>query len=116
MSDSSYITNPSQAPSTDGQADFGSNGAAMHQQPLTDRIVQGAHHTIDRLAETAAPHIERMEGAVAGATAQLKDQARHARDKRDEWAEDLRTTVRRNPLTAVFASLALGALIARIAR
>lgn len=116
MSESSYLTHPSQAPRTDGLVDSGGNGAAMHQQPLTDRMAQGAHHTIDRLAETAAPHIERMEGVLAGATAQLKDQARHAREKGDAWADDLRTTVRRNPLSAVVASMAIGALIARITR
>ncbi len=116
MSDSSYLTNPSRALGDDGQADFGRNGAAMHQPPLTDRLTQGAHHTIDRVAETAAPHIQRLEEALAEAKAQLKEQARHARDKGDEWAEDLRTTVRRNPLTAVFASVAIGALIARITR
>ena len=77
-------------------------------------MAEGAHHTIDRLAETAAPHIERMEGALAGATEQLKDQARHLQEKGDEWVDDLRATVRRNPLSAVAVAMAIGALIARI--
>jgi len=116
MTESTYLSNPSQSPRTDSPADPGSSGAALQQQPLTDRMAQGAHHTIDRLAETAGPHIERMEGALAGVAGQVKSQARHAREKGDEWADDLRATVRRNPLTAVVASVAIGALIARITR
>lgn len=94
----------------------GSDGAAMHQQSLTDRMAQGAHHNIDRLAENAAPYIDRVEGALAGATGQLKDQARQVREKGDEWTDSLRATVRRNPLSAVAAAMAIGALIARSTR
>ena len=116
MTEFSYPSNLAQTSRTDVSAESGGNGAAVHQQPLTDRMAQGAHHTIDRLVETAAPHIERMEGALAGATGHLKDQARHVREKGDEWADDLRATVRRHPLSAVAAAMAIGALIARIRR
>lgn len=115
MSESSYPSNPAQTPRTDGPAESVSNAAAR-QQPLTDRMTQGAHQTIDRLAETAAPHIERVEGALTDATEHVKDQARHVREKGDEWADDLRATVRRNPLSAVAIAMAIGALIARITR
>jgi len=70
----------------------------------------------DGPAESAAPHIERMEGALADATGHVKDQARQMREKGDEWADGLRDTVRRSPLSAVAAAIAIGALIARIAR
>ena len=116
MTEFSYPSNLAQTSRTDAPAESGGNGAAVHQQPLTDRMAQGAHHTIDRLAETAAPHIERMEGALAGVTVQLKDQARHVREKGDEWADGLRATVRRNPLSSVAAAMVIGALIARITR
>lgn len=116
MSDPSYPSNLAQTPWTDSPAESGGNGGATPQQPLTDRLAQGAHHTIDRLAATAGPHIEHMEAALAGATEHVKGQARHAREKGDEWADGLRATVRRNPLSAVAAALAIGALIARITR
>lgn len=117
MSESSYPNNLIQTSGTDHRAEPAGNGASAHQQqPLTDRMAQGAHHTIDRLVETAAPQIERLEEALAGATGHLKDQARHVREKGDEWADDLRATVRRNPLSALAAAMAIGALIARITR
>jgi len=116
MSDSPYVHLPDQTPSTDSPVGPGSNGAAVHPQALTDRMAQGAHHTIDRWAETAAPHVDRLEEAVSGASARLKDQAQRTRDTGDEWADGLRTTVRRNPLTALAAALAIGALISRMTR
>lgn len=100
---------------SDGTASIGSD-ATVHQQPLTDRLAQGAHHNIDRLAETAAPYVERIECALADATVQVKDQARLAREKGDEWTDSLRATVRRNPLSAVATAMAIGAVIARMTR
>ena len=115
MSDSSYPNILIQTSGTDHRTDPGDN-STTDQPQLTDRMAQGAHHTIDRLAESAGPQIERVEGAFADAAGHLKDQARHAREKGDEWANDLRATVRRNPLSAVAAAIAVGALIARITR
>jgi len=112
-SNPSNLVKPPMPGSTTSRVD---HGGAVHQQPLTDRLAQGAHHAIDHLADAAAPKIERMEGAVADATGKMKDQARHARQMGDEWADSLRETVQRNPLTALVAAAGIGALIARIAR
>jgi len=116
MTETLYPTSLSQAASTDEHAESSIPGTSTYQKPLADRMAQSAHHTIDRLAETAGPQIERVEGALAGATVRLKDGARQVREKGDEWADDLRATVRRNPLSAVLVSIAAGALIARITR
>ena len=115
MSESSYPNILIQTSGTDNRADPVEKSTTEPPQ-LTDRIAQSAHHTIDRLAETAGPQIERVEGALTGAAGHLKDQARNAREKGEAWADDLRVTVRRNPLSAVAAALAVGALIARITR
>jgi ElaB/YqjD/DUF883 family membrane-anchored ribosome-binding protein len=109
-------SSPVQTPTTDNPVEPGGNGAALHQQALTDRMAQGAHQTIDRLAESAAPHVERLEEAVSSASVRLKNQAQRARETGDEWADGLRASVRRNPLTAVGMALALGALISRVTR
>lgn len=116
MSDSTYTFPGAQPLKTDIAVEPGGNGAAVHQQALTDRMAQGAHHTIDRLADSAGPHLQRLEDVVASASVQLKNQARQARETGDVWAESLRTTVRRNPLAAVATAVAVGALIGRLAR
>ena len=74
---------------------------------VLNRVVQGAHHTIDRLAETAAPHVQRLQDGIG-------TRAGHVKQVGDEWAESLRCTVRDNPLAAVAMALALGVLIARL--
>jgi len=62
------------------------------------QAVQGAHETIDRIADGVAPAVQQLC------------------ETRDEWVEGARTTVRNNPLASVAAAFALGALIARITR
>ena len=81
-----------------------------------ERVVQGAHHTLDRLAETAAPHVQRLQEGVAAAGETLQSRAHQVREVGDEWADSLRNTVRENPLAAVVTALAVGVLIARLTR
>jgi len=83
---------------------------------LLSRVVQSAHQTIDRLADTAAPHVHKLQEGMTSAGDTVSQRASQARDTGEEWAESLRTTVRDNPLTAVVAALAVGMLVARITR
>lgn len=86
----------------------GSGGRAPGED-MFSRVVQGAHQTIDRLAESAAPHVQRLSEGLDSRTGQLRDAS-------DEWTESLRSTVRENPLAAVATALAVGVLIARLTR
>lgn len=81
---------------------------------LMRRVVQGAHATIDRLADTAAPVVGRLQDSVSGAGSKLQNSADHVREMGDEWAESLRTTVRENPIASVAVALAAGMLIAKL--
>lgn len=83
---------------------------------LMTRVVRGAHDTIDRLAEQAAPQLQRLDEGLAGAGSALHDKSEQWRETGDAWAESLRCTVRDNPLAAVVGALALGVLIARVTR
>jgi ElaB/YqjD/DUF883 family membrane-anchored ribosome-binding protein len=91
-----------------GLSGSGSSG----QSDLMSRVVQGAHQTIDQLAERAAPYVERA--SHKGEDLSLR--ADHLREVGDEWAENMRTTVRENPLAAVAVAVAVGMLFARITR
>jgi ElaB/YqjD/DUF883 family membrane-anchored ribosome-binding protein len=81
---------------------------------LMRRVVQGAHATIDRLADTAAPAVSRLQDSVSGAGGKLQSGADHVREMGDEWAESLRTTVRENPIASVAVALAAGMLLAKL--
>jgi len=84
------------------------------QPPLMERVVQGAHETIDRLAERAAPHVQRVQESVSGANEMLHERADQARELGTEWVDALRGTVRAHPVAAVATALAAGLLLARL--
>lgn len=94
-----------------------SNTPSTTETPdLVERVAQGAHQTIDRLAEQAGPHVRHWQDSLHGTGETLQQRAGEFREMGDQWTESLRTTVREHPLTAVAAALALGVLIARLSR
>jgi hypothetical protein len=83
---------------------------------VIDRVVRGAHDTIDRLAESATPQVQRLEAGVNDANGALHAKADQMRGMGEAWTASVRGTVRDKPLSAVAAALVIGALVARIAR
>lgn len=83
---------------------------------LLKNAVQGAHETIDRLADRAEPAVRHLGESVSAAGDTLHAKADQLRETRDEWAEGMRTTVRSKPLVSVAVAFALGAIFARITR
>ncbi len=93
---------------------IGADAKRMRGDDVLARVVQGAHDTIDRLADSAAPHVQRLSEGMTSANEMVHTRADQVRDMGDEWAESLRCTVRENPLAAVAAALAIGVIIARL--
>ncbi len=93
-----------------------SSNTSNAQDDVLARVVQGAHHTIDRMAETAAPHVQRLQKSVSETGELLHERTDLAREVGDEWIDNLRGTVRDHPFAAVATALAVGVLIARITR
>lgn len=83
---------------------------------MFQNAVQGAHHTLDRLAEQATPTVQVLGDQMLAAEASLHANAAHLREARQAWMHGARSTVRAHPLLATAAALALGALLARLAR
>ncbi len=83
---------------------------------LLKRTVLGAHTTIDRLAEKAAPTVRQVGESVASAEDALHAKTVQLRETRDQLSESLRTVVRNNPLASLAGAFAVGALIARLTR
>lgn len=92
----------------------GSGGPTAND--LVNRMAQSAHQTIDRLAGHAAPHVQHLQDSMGTANAKLHERADQVRHLRDDWTESLRGTVREHPLAAIGTALAVGLLIARLAR
>lgn len=94
----------------------GSEKAPPAAVGLLKTAVQGAHNTIDHLADRAAPAVRQLAESVSAAGETLHAKSDQWRETGDEWVEGVRTTVRCNPLASVAAALALGVVIARITR
>jgi ElaB/YqjD/DUF883 family membrane-anchored ribosome-binding protein len=94
----------------------GSQEAPAATATLLKNAVRGAHDGIDRLADRAAPVVQRLGERVAAAGTVLNEKTDQLRDTRDAWAEDLRCTVREKPLASLAVALALGGVIALLVR
>lgn len=94
----------------------GSEKAPPATVGLLRNAVQGAHATIDRLADSAAPAVRQLGESISAAEDALHVKTDQLRETRDEWVESVRNTVRGNPLVAVAAAVTLGLFIARITR
>lgn len=81
---------------------------------VMSRVVQGAHATIDRVADSAAPHVQRLQQGMASASDSLHERSGQAREMGEEWTESMRNTVRENPIAAVVTALVAGLVIARL--
>jgi hypothetical protein len=94
----------------------GSENAPSAVVGLLNHAVQGAHETIDRLADSAAPAAQQLGERVSAAGDALHAKTDQLRDTGNEWVESVRTTVRSNPLVSIAAAILLGAVMARITR
>lgn len=81
---------------------------------LLKDAAEGAHHTIDRLADSAEPTVRRLGDSVSAAGEMLRARTNQLRVTRDEWTASARGTIRDNPLVCIAAALTLGAVISRL--
>ncbi len=100
---------PRESPGASTSSDSPTGG-----QEMLDRVVRGAHETVDRLAETVAPHVQRLSQGIDQAGNAVHSRADDMRELGDEWTTSLRTTVREHPVAAVVTALAVGVLLARL--
>ena len=102
MSTASPFPSSTDAPATDSE--------------LVSRATQSVHETVDRIAEKAAPVVQKLESSVAQASESAHDQINRARELGDEWTDHLRGTVREHPLASLMVALAAGVLLSRLSR
>lgn len=112
--DKSGVSDPqrgtaSASPASGSTMPAGNHMRTTQNDDMLTRVVQGAHNTIDKLAASAAPRVQRLQEGVGS-------RAHHVKEVGDQWTESLRCAVRENPLTAVVTAAALGMLIDRLTR
>lgn len=94
----------------------GSEQAPPPAIKLLNQAVRGAHDSLDRLAQTVTPAVLQLGETVAAADGVLQAKSEQWRETGDVWVEELRGSVRRNPLACMAAAAVLGAVIVRISR
>jgi len=116
LSDVPWPTSAPRAPAPDTSMRPDSEKVPPAVVGVLNSAVQGAHDTVDRIADRAAPALRCLGDGVAAAGDALKAKTDALRGMRDAWVDGARCTVRSSPLAAVVAAFALGAVIARITR
>jgi ElaB/YqjD/DUF883 family membrane-anchored ribosome-binding protein len=111
-----WPTSSQRMPAPDHSALPGNESTPPGPTSMLKNAVQGAHDTLDRLADRAAPAVQRMGDSVHSAEAVLRDKTSQLREKGDEWVDGTRGSIRNHPLTAVAIALAVGAVVARMTR
>ena len=94
----------------------GQNGTADTAHDMVGRVAQGAHATIDKIADRATPHVQRLQEGYHHTEELMHRNAEQAREKAAEWTDSMRGSVREHPLTAVATAFAAGLLFARLTR
>lgn len=78
------------------------------------RAASKAHETVDRVAASVAPAMDRAKAAVESTTQSLQSTAQGFVDSGDAWVQDARSYVRERPLTALGVTALAAFLISRL--
>jgi ElaB/YqjD/DUF883 family membrane-anchored ribosome-binding protein len=111
-----WPTSNQRMPTPDHSALPGNESNPPGATGMLKHAVQGAHDTLDRLADRAAPAVQRMDDSMHSAEATLRAKTSQLRERGDEWVDGTRGSIRNHPLTAVAIALAVGAVVARMTR
>lgn len=79
-----------------------------------DKAAEAAQPVVDRLASSAHAGVDKVSGALAGASQTVDEKTRQLTDAARNFADTGREYVRTSPVTAVFAALGAGYLLAKI--
>jgi ElaB/YqjD/DUF883 family membrane-anchored ribosome-binding protein len=89
-------------------------GNAASGDKTVERVVQGAHDAVDRIAEKAVPAVEKLRAGVNQAADTLQSQADQLSEMQKQWVESARTCVRDHPFASVAVAVAAGMLLGRL--
>ncbi len=99
----------------DSATDSDSAQAGTSPRNPVDRMVDGAHEAIDRLAARASPMYDRLRDSTREKADSLRTRADEALDDIDErWLDDARRFVREKPLTALALGVLAGVVLSRL--
>jgi len=104
-----------------------SGNSAKSSSSVIDRTVEGAHHTVDKIAGAAAPAIDRLAASAhqtvdriaktaVPAAGWIEGNAHKLNESTTKMYAEAKQYVRDHPFVALGAAVAVGVLIAQLAR
>lgn len=99
-------------PMPTGTSGESSTGAGSTAHGYVDRMAQGAHETVDRLANKTAGAGERLRSMKGS----LQSQAEGLLEARYEMMESARSYVRQKPFTALLGAMLVGVVLSHLMR
>jgi ElaB/YqjD/DUF883 family membrane-anchored ribosome-binding protein len=100
------------ATSTATGSDMSKNANDMHK--TIDKVADAAQPVVDRLASTAHAGVDKVTGALAGASQQMDERRRQLADAYGNFAETGREYIRSSPATSVLIAVAAGWALSRL--
>ena len=91
---------------------MGRSAEDMHK--TIDKAADAAQPVVDRLASSAHAGVDKVQGALAGASQSMDEKTRQLREAYNNFADTGRDYVRNSPATAVLAALGAGFILAKI--
>lgn len=119
MATSNFTEDTTTGPDVAGAAADAANtvrSALRDPTAVIERVVQGAHEAIDRVAATTIPAVEQLTQKASHAGDVLHERADRLGELQEQLLEDARHTVREHPIASVLGAVALGMLVARLTR
>lgn len=89
-------------------------GSATDLHKTIDKAADAAQPVVDRLASSAHAGVDKVSGALSGATKSMDDKARQLTDAASKFADTGRQYVRSSPATSVLVALGAGYLLSKI--
>jgi ElaB/YqjD/DUF883 family membrane-anchored ribosome-binding protein len=92
--------------------DLPASATDMHK--TIDKAADAAQPVVDRLASSAHAGVDKVSGALAGASKSMDEKTRQLTDAARNFADTGREYVRSSPATSVLAALGAGYILAKI--
>jgi ElaB/YqjD/DUF883 family membrane-anchored ribosome-binding protein len=84
----------------------------MHK--TIDKAADAAQPVVDRLASSAHAGVDKMSGALSGASQKMDEKSRQLADAASRFADTGREYVRSSPATSVLVALGAGYILSKI--
>lgn len=92
--------------------DVSAGASDMHR--TIDKAADAAQPVVDRLASTAHASVDKVSGALSGATKSMDEKSRQLVDAASKFADTGREYVRSSPATSVLVALGAGYILSKI--